>query len=174
LKNLDNDLAASMEWALAEIKKIQKAARSGNPIVKPRWPMIVLRTPKGLGGPKKVNGVIIEGSFHSHQVPLPAAKTSEIELDALRDWLKSYNVQELLEDGKPNAEVLSVIPEEPTKRLGQRKETYDNFQPLNLPEWQQFAVEKGSEQSCMLTIGKLLAQVVKECVLLLFSYHVCR
>ncbi|KAH6913199.1 phosphoketolase [Coprinopsis sp. MPI-PUGE-AT-0042] len=162
LNNLNNDLAASMDWALAEIKRIQQAARSGSPIVKPRWPLIVLRTPKGLGAPKEVNGVVIEGSFHAHQVPLPKAGSSDVELNALRDWLQSYNIQELLDEGKPNAEVLSIIPEEPAKRLGQRKETYDNFQSLNVPEWQQFAVEKGSEQSCMQTIGRMLAQVVQD------------
>jgi xylulose-5-phosphate/fructose-6-phosphate phosphoketolase len=84
LPNIDNDLAASMDWALSEIKKIQHAARSGNPVIKPRWPMLVLRTPKGLSGPKEIHGEYIEGSFRSHQVPLPAAKTSVEELEALQ------------------------------------------------------------------------------------------
>jgi xylulose-5-phosphate/fructose-6-phosphate phosphoketolase len=92
-----------MDWALSEIKKIQDAARSGKPIIKPRWPMLVLRTPKGLSGPKQIHGEYIEGSFRSHQVPLPAAKTSAEELQALENWLSSYNPQELFtKDGAPN------------------------------------------------------------------------
>lgn len=61
------NMAASMEWALTEIRKIQKAARSGQPITKPRWPMIVLRSPKGWSGPRKMNGNAIEGSWRAHQ-----------------------------------------------------------------------------------------------------------
>ncbi len=61
------DMAASMEWALGEIKKIQGAARSGKPMVKPRWPMIVMRTPKGWSGPSKLNGNAIEGNWRAHQ-----------------------------------------------------------------------------------------------------------
>ena len=61
------DMAATMEWALEEIRKIQTAARSGKPITKPRWPMIVMRTPKGWTGPRHSNGNAIEGSWRSHQ-----------------------------------------------------------------------------------------------------------
>ena len=58
LENIDEDMAASMEWALREIHRIQKAARSGKPIMKPRWPVLILRTPKGWGCPKKVHGEV--------------------------------------------------------------------------------------------------------------------
>lgn len=166
LANIDNDLAASMEWGLAEIKKIQQAARSGKPIFKPRWPVIILRTPKGLGGPKEIHGEFIEGSFHSHQVPLPAAKTDEEERKLLQKWLRSYKPQELFnEDGTPKPEVLEIIPEKNAKRLGQRVEAYDGYTPIKTPEWQQFGVEKGSQQSCMKVTGKFLKEVVAEYVL---------
>src|SRR5690606_37864256 len=73
LSDLDDNLAASLQWAVKEIKAIQTDARNGSPRKKPRWPMIILKTPKGWGGPKELDGKIIEGSFHSHQVPLPKA-----------------------------------------------------------------------------------------------------
>jgi xylulose-5-phosphate/fructose-6-phosphate phosphoketolase len=60
-------MAASMRWALAEIRKIQEAARSGKPITKPRWPVILMRTPKGWTGPREVSGNPVEGSWRSHQ-----------------------------------------------------------------------------------------------------------
>ncbi|KAF8154400.1 phosphoketolase [Pholiota molesta] len=124
LPNLDNDIAASMDWALAEIKKIQHAARSGNPILKPRWPMLVLRTPKGLGGPKIVHGEFVEGSFHSHQVPLPLAKTDDGELADLQSWLESYKPGELFtSEGSPVSKILDIIPNANAKKLGQRKES---------------------------------------------------
>ncbi|KAJ7510452.1 phosphoketolase [Mycena galericulata] len=161
--NIDNDLAASMDWALVEIKKIQTAARSGNPIVKPRWPVLILRTPKGLGGPKEFHGELIEGSFHSHQVPLPGAKTSPEELTALQSWLKSYRPEELFTaDGVPVPEILSIIPEDAEKRLGQKKESFRTYEPLNVPEWTDFCAKQGTQESCMKAVGRLLKGVVKE------------
>lgn len=154
-----------MEWAISEIHKIQKAARSGNPIVKPRWPVLILRTPKGLSGPKIVHGEIVEGSFHAHQVPLPLAKTSGEELGQLQSWLESYKPKELFtEDGSPIDEILSMVPEDPEKRLGQRKESYKAYKPLLAPDWATYCVERGTQESCMKAIGRFLKEVVKEYV----------
>ncbi|KAJ7672138.1 phosphoketolase [Mycena polygramma] len=161
--NIDNNLAASFDWALAEIRKIQKAARSGSPIVKPRWPVIILRSSKGLGGPKTFNGELIEGSFHSHQVPLPGAKTSAEELAELQAWLKSYHPEELFtSDGVPVPEILSLVPQVAEKRLGQKKESFRSYTPLNVPEWEGFCSKQGTQDSCMKAVGRLLAAVVKE------------
>lgn len=90
LDDIDADLHNSMEWALSESLKIQHAARSGKPIMKPRWPMLIMRTPKGWSGSKKVHGEFVEGSFRAHQVPLAAAKKDPEELAALQAWMKSY------------------------------------------------------------------------------------
>ncbi|KAJ7911489.1 phosphoketolase [Mycena leptocephala] len=163
VEHIDNNLAASFDWALAEIKKIQTAARSGNPIVKPRWPVLILRSPKGLGGPKTFHGEFIEGSFRSHQVPLPGAKTSAEELAALQAWLKSYRPEELFTpDGVPVPEVLSLVPDAAEQRLGQKKESFNAYAPLMVPEWEGFCVEQGSQESCMKAVGRLLKAVVKE------------
>lgn len=92
---INYDMAASMEWAYQEIRKIQTAARSGKPITKPRWPVIIMRTPKGWSGPVKSEGNAIEGSWRAHQVPLPAAVKSEDEFKLLVEWLESYHPKEL-------------------------------------------------------------------------------
>ncbi|KAL6303739.1 phosphoketolase [Sparassis latifolia] len=163
LEHIDEDMAASMDWALSEIRRIQRAARTGHPIVKPRWPVLILRTPKGWTGPKSVHGEYVEGSFHAHQVPLPEAKTDPGELKQLQDWLASYNPGELFgEHGVPNARILSVIPTEDSKKLGQRKEVYAAYTPLSVPDWMPLAVEKGSEHSCMQVVGEFLHEVIKE------------
>lgn len=163
LEDIDADLNSSMEWAVSEIRKIQKAARSGKPIMKPRWPVLVMRTPKGWSGPKTIHGEFVEGSFHSHQVPLPAAKSDEEELKALQSWLSSYKPQELFEDnGDVIDEIKSIIPKTPEKRLGQRKEAYDAYHGIKPVDWHQFTVKKGDEASSMKIVGRLLEQIVKD------------
>ncbi|KAK7690629.1 hypothetical protein QCA50_005728 [Cerrena zonata] len=159
IENIDQDLASSMEWALTEIRKIQHAARSGNPIVKPRWPVLLLRTPKGWHTIKTLHGEYIEGSFRSHQVPLPEAKHDPEELRLLQEWLGSYNVQEVLPGGELSESVLSIIPKDDNMKLGQRKEAYAAYTPIEVPAWEDFGVQKGSQESCMKVVGKFLNTV---------------
>lgn len=162
LPNIDEHLAAALEWALAEIKGIQKAARSGEPIAKPRWPMLVLRTPKGWGGPKKVDGQIVEGYFRSHQVPLSKAGSDKSHLESLREWLSHYEIDKLLTDGKPNSTVLRAIPENNAKKLGQLRQTYDPYSPLQLPDWANFATGVGEQESEMKVTGQFLKHVMEK------------
>ncbi|KXX78344.1 putative phosphoketolase [Madurella mycetomatis] len=162
MDNIHDDLQNAMEWALAEIKNIQHVARSGKPMVKPRWPMLVLRTPKGWTGPKEVDGKIIEGSFHSHQVPLPKANSSDTQLKVLEDWLSSYKINDLIRDGKPTDLVLGILPKDDGKKLGQLKISYDPYIGLKAVDWKEFSVEKGTEQSCMKVTGKFLDKVFQE------------
>ena len=116
---------------------------------------------QGWGGPKKLGDEIIEGSFHAHQVPLPAAATDDQQLKLLNQWLASYKPHELFKsDGSPNEIVTSIIPEKPEMRMGQRRETYAGYIPLEVIDWKKYAVEAGSEASCMLTIGNLIDKIL--------------
>ncbi|KAF8502562.1 D-xylulose 5-phosphate/D-fructose 6-phosphate phosphoketolase [Hysterangium stoloniferum] len=161
LNNLDNDMAASLQWALDEIKAIQKAARGRNPIIKPRWPLIILRTPKGMSGPKECDGEFIEGSFRSHGIPLPSPSTSTSQLAILAAWLDSYHPRELFDNaGKPVPEMLTILPEKEDKRMGQRRECFMAYQPLVVPKWEKYAIKKGTQASCMEIIGELLRDVI--------------
>lgn len=119
-------------------------------------------TYQGWTGPKEVEGKIIEGSFHAHQVPLPKANSDTEQLKALDDWLSSYKIGELIKDGKPTETVLDVMPRTDEKKLGQHKATYDPYVGLKAVDWQQFCVEKGTSQSCMKITGKLLDRVFQE------------
>ncbi|KAF2278006.1 D-xylulose 5-phosphate/D-fructose 6-phosphate phosphoketolase [Westerdykella ornata] len=157
LEDIDADMATSLEWAVTEIRKIQSAARSGNPIMKPRWPVIILRTPKGWGCPKQVDGEFVEGSFHAHQVPLTKAKSDKQHLRDLQAWLKSYGPEELFkEDGTPVERILDVIPADDAKKMGQLKETYDPYLGIEVPDWMPLAAEKGTEASSMQRCGELM------------------
>jgi xylulose-5-phosphate/fructose-6-phosphate phosphoketolase len=120
-----------------------------------------MRTPKGWSGPKKVDGEFVEGSFHAHQVPLMAAKTNKNQLADLQSWLLSYGPAKLFTStGEPTDSIKSIIPVESHKKLGQRVETYKNHEPLNVPDWRKYGVEKGTEESCMQAIGKLIDQAM--------------
>jgi len=161
LENIDADMNASMEWALGEIHRIQKAARSGKPIMKPRWPVLILRTPKGWGAPKKVHGEFMEGSFKAHQVPLMAAKKDEEELKQLQSWLGSYKPKELFtKEGAPVEAISSIIPRDDSKKLGQQIDTYGSHEVLRIADWKKFAVKKGDQASCMQACGELLDQTL--------------
>ncbi|KAL7945835.1 XFP N-terminal domain-containing protein [Trichoderma barbatum] len=159
---IDIELHSALFWALSEIKKIQDAARGGNPITKPRWPMIILRSPKGWTGPRTVDNEIIEGSFHAHQVPVIKANKSEEHLHILQDWLKSYDVGKLLANGKPSHDVLDILPPEDDKKLGQLKLAYNCYRGLDLPDWTQYAAEKLDQASSMQQAGKFIDNVARK------------
>jgi xylulose-5-phosphate/fructose-6-phosphate phosphoketolase len=108
-----------------------------------------------------LNNEIIEGSFHAHQVPLPAAAKDDQQLDLLNKWLSSYKPHELFKkDGSPTDVICSILPSKPEKRMGQRVETYMGHHDLNVADWRSFAKERGTEVSCMYSVGNLLDKVL--------------
>ncbi|ELU39031.1 D-xylulose 5-phosphate/D-fructose 6-phosphate phosphoketolase, putative [Rhizoctonia solani AG-1 IA] len=154
---LNANMAVSMEWAYSEIRKIQKAARNGNPIEKPRWPLIIMRTPKGMTGPRSLKDTPLEGSFHSHQVPLAKAMSDDDQLKILSEWLGSYGIEELLVKGgagdKPDEfikeSVLRILPGRIDRRLGMIKETYAGYTALEVPDFESFGDDDSKEISAM-------------------------
>lgn len=123
-EELDASLYAAMEWAYSAIRHIQKAARSGEPQLQPHWPVILFRSPKGMGGIKEANGLPIEGSYRSHQVPVKDVKTNPKSLKLLEAWLRSYHPEELFDsDGKPNEIITQSYPKG-DKRMGSNPHTF--------------------------------------------------
>ena len=104
--------AAALARAWTSIRAIQTAARSGTaPAGRPRWPLIVLRSPKGWTGPDQVDGVQISGTFRAHQVPLSGVRDDPAHLALLEQWMRSYRPEELFDDyGRPMPEVLAACP----------------------------------------------------------------
>ncbi|MFD4130495.1 phosphoketolase [Streptomyces globisporus] len=106
------DLAAAMDTALDRIAAHQRATREDGVTERPRWPMIVLRTPKGWTGPEEVDGQPVENTWRSHQVPLSGVRDNPEHLRQLEDWLRSYRPAELFDaDGRPAEQVLACMPE---------------------------------------------------------------
>lgn len=116
---------------------------------------------QGWSGPKQLHGEFIEGSFQSHQVPLPKAKKDREQLDLLQKWLSNYKPEELFTaSGDIIDEIKSVIPTENAKKLGQRIEVYNSYVEPTLPDWKKFVVSKGSNESAMKAAAKFLNEVM--------------
>jgi xylulose-5-phosphate/fructose-6-phosphate phosphoketolase len=104
-------MAATLDRVLDEISGIWRAAREEGDTTRPRWPMIVLRTPKGWTGPKEVDGKPVEGTWRAHQVPLAAVRTDESHRAALAEWMHSYRPEDLFgPDGAPLPAVVDWLP----------------------------------------------------------------
>ncbi|WP_031510329.1 phosphoketolase family protein [Streptomyces megasporus] len=104
-------MAAALDEALERIAAIRRAAREEGVAERPRWPAIVLRTPKGWTGPHDVDGDPVEGTWRSHQIPLAEVRENPEHLRALERWLRSYRPEELFDaSGRPRPEVLACVP----------------------------------------------------------------
>lgn len=164
-------MAATMDWAIERIHDIQHRARVNREEIKPRWPMIILRTPKGKGCPKYLNGKFLEGTFRAHQVPLKLARTDTNQRNLLKDWLNSYNCQDFLDEhGLPTKGITEHLPPR-EKRMGQRHETYNSYLPLKVPDWKKYGVKKGETTSATSVVGQYLDEllVTNDSTLRLFS-----
>lgn len=141
--DLDAQLYGAMDWAYQEIRRIQQAARTGQRIEKPLWPVIIMRTPKGMTGIKEMDGEPIEGSFRSHQVPVTDVKTNPTHMQLLEQWLRSYRIEELFdEQGSPLPEILAQCPAG-ERRMGSNPHTLGgSIRAIpNLPDIHMFQVE---------------------------------
>jgi xylulose-5-phosphate/fructose-6-phosphate phosphoketolase len=166
-------MAAALDGAIDEIRDIQQRARTASTpasvsATRPRWPMIVLRTPKGWTGPQIVDGKKTEGSWRSHQVPFGEANTNEGHLRLLETWMKSYRPDELFEaDGAPRAELCALAPRG-ARRMGLNPHANGGLllRDLRLPDFRRFAVafgKPGAEQAeATRVLGGYLREVMKE------------
>jgi xylulose-5-phosphate/fructose-6-phosphate phosphoketolase len=139
---MHEQMAAILDEALTEISRIQSAARTGERTDRPRWPMIILRSPKGWTGPKEVDGLPVEGTWRAHQVPLPGVRENPAHLAQLEEWMRSYRPEELFdEEGRPVAELRDLAP------VGGRRMSANPhanggllLRPLALPDFRDYAV----------------------------------
>ncbi len=157
-------MAVTIDKAIEEIKSIQQNARKNNNPVRPIWPMIVLSTPKGWTGPKKVDGQTIEDSHRAHQIPISMSKAEDIV--ELRDWLLSYKPNELFtKDYKLKPELKELCPVG-DKRMSANPNTNGGLllNELRVPDFTQYAVEvrKHGEVTAQdtLELGKFIRDII--------------
>jgi xylulose-5-phosphate/fructose-6-phosphate phosphoketolase len=139
-------LAATFDAVFDDIAAIQQAARVDGERQRPRWPMVVLRTPKGWTGPVEVDGQPVEGTWRSHQVPFGAVRDHPERLRALEAWMRSYRPEELFdEEGRPLPDLVSWLPKG-DRRMGSNPHTNGGvlLKDLTLPDFREYAVEVGT------------------------------
>lgn len=136
-------MAAALDWAVREIQRIQASARQGLDTARPRWPVVVLRSPKGWTGPRQAGGKPVEGSFRSHQLPLAPRPGCPEDLKALEDWLRSYHPEELFDaNGAPDPSLRSCCPTG-NRRMGSNPHANGGLllRELRTPDFTQYALE---------------------------------
>ncbi|GAA2187952.1 phosphoketolase family protein [Micromonospora lupini] len=136
-------LAATMDRALDEIAEIQRRARSGGVVERPRWPMIVLRTPKGWTGPREVDGTQVEGTYRAHQVPLSGVRDNPAHLAELEHWLRSYRPEELFDATGAPVDELRTLPPRGDRRMSANPVTNGGvvLRDLTLPDFRDYGVD---------------------------------
>ncbi|HEU5323456.1 MAG TPA: phosphoketolase family protein [Methylomirabilota bacterium] len=139
---MHQQMAATLDAVVAEIRAIQARARGGGPVQRPRWPMIVLRTPKGWTGPKAVDGAQTEGSWRSHQVPIADVASRADHLALLEDWMRRYEPDRLFDAaGRLRPELAALAPAGP-RRMGANPHANGGLllRDLRLPDFRDYAV----------------------------------
>ncbi len=153
-------MAAALDWALDEISRIEKGGHA-------RWPMIVLRTPKGWTGPKKVDGKQVEGTWRAHQVPVEGFKEHPERLQVLEDWLRSYRPDELFSADGALVKELAKLPPKGDHRMSANPHANGGelLKDLRLPDFRDYAVDVAkpgaTSSEATRVLGMYLRDVVK-------------
>jgi xylulose-5-phosphate/fructose-6-phosphate phosphoketolase len=160
-------MAATMEHCVLEIRRLQEEARSSGRAFRPRWPMIILRSPKGWTAPRQVDGHYLEGFWRAHQIPLTDVSTNPTHLRLLENWMRSYKPEERFdEEGRLISELKALAPKG-TRRMSANPVANGGLlrKPLHMPDFRNFAVEieaSGKTQAGNVpTLGKLLREVMR-------------
>jgi xylulose-5-phosphate/fructose-6-phosphate phosphoketolase len=155
-------LAATLDRVFDEIAEIQRAARQDGETGRPLWPMIVLRTPKGWTGPHEVDGVLVEGTWRAHQVPLSAARDDAGHLALLEEWMRSYRPEELFDaDGAPVAALTGWLPPGDARMSANPHANGGRYpRDLELPDFRSYAVKAGETAEATRVLGGFLRDVM--------------
>lgn len=166
-EKMHQQMAATLDWAIREIKHIQQHARTTGDTTRPRWPMIVFRSPKGWTGPKEVDGNPVEDCFRAHQVPISMGPDTEKHLPILEQWLRSYHPEELFdEEGRP-VDLLRSFAPKGDRRMGANPHANGGLllRDLRTPDFRDYGVEVPApgevEAQDMLVLGGYVRDVMK-------------
>jgi len=160
-------MAATVEAAVLDIRRIQKEARASNEVTRPRWPMIVLKSPKGWTGPEMVDGLKVEGTFRSHQVPLIVDADHPEHLAQLESWMRSYRPRELFTDTGQLVPELADLAPRGERRMGANPHTNGGalLRDLHMPDFHVHAVTVPAPGAVdgqdTMVLGKFLRDVIK-------------
>jgi xylulose-5-phosphate/fructose-6-phosphate phosphoketolase len=165
--DMHRKMAAAMDQALEIIQQIKASARQGTLQGRARWPMLILRTPKGWTGPAVVDGKKVEGSFRSHQVPLAGVRENPAHLAQLEAWMRSYRPEELFTQSGDLRPELAALSPKGERRMGANPHTNGGvlLRDLKMPDFRQFAVkveQRGQVRAeCTRVLGTFLREVMR-------------
>jgi len=166
--DMHQQMAATLERAVTDIRAAQQRARDTKSTFRPRWPIIVLRSPKGWTGPQEINGHKVEGSWRSHQVPLSDVRENPAKLKLLEEWMRTYKPEELFDaNGTLRAELKALAPAG-ARRMSANPHANGGLlrKPLNLPDFRTYAVDvptRGTVQyENTKPLGEFLRDVMKK------------
>ena len=163
---MHQQMAATLERAIDDIRAAQRAARDSNNPVRPRWPMIVLRSPKGWTGPKEIKGHRVEGSWRSHQVPFSEVHDNPANLKLLETWLRSYGPEDLFDaDGTLIPELRALSPRG-SRRMGANPRANGGLlrKDLRLPDFRKYAVPVSSRGTLQYENTKPLGEYLRDVI----------
>ena len=157
-------MAATFDRVLTQIQTIQHDARTGASTQRPRWPMIVLRTPKGWTGPKFVDGVRIEGTFRAHQVPLAELATKPAHLKMLEDWMKSYRPEELFDAGGALIPELQELAPKGKRRMSDNPHANGGLllRDLKMPDFCDYAVDVPKPGTVVAEATRIMGRMLRD------------
>jgi len=160
-------MAATLEDCVLEIRRIQKEARDSGKPTRPRWPMIVLRSPKGWTGPKEVDGHKVEGFWRAHQVPLSGMHDNPAHMAQLEQWMRSYKPEELFDASGRLVPELRALAPKGTRRMGANPHANGGIlrKPLRMPDFRHYAlkIDKPAQMSAENTrpLGQFLRDIMR-------------
>jgi xylulose-5-phosphate/fructose-6-phosphate phosphoketolase len=160
-------MATVMNKAIADIRRVQTSARTTNTATRPRWPMIVLKSPKGWTGPKVVDGLQIEGTFRAHQVPILVDTKHPEHLAQLESWMKSYKAEELFDQSGRLIPELAELAPKGERRMGANPHANGGMllHPLDMPDFRVHALHVPSPGAVVgqdtLVLGQFFKDIVK-------------
>ncbi|AMP60925.1 phosphoketolase family protein [Enterococcus faecium] len=169
-EKLNPVMAEKMDQAIEKIKSIQKEARlkTATDVVMPKWPVLIVRTPKGWTGPKEWDGEPIEGTFRAHQVPIPVDQEHMDHADALLRWLKSYEPEKLFDaQGRILEEIREIAPTG-DQRMAKNPITNGGIdpKPLIMPDWKKYTLQFEKPGSIkaedMTELGKFVREIIEK------------
>jgi xylulose-5-phosphate/fructose-6-phosphate phosphoketolase len=142
-EKMHQKMAQTLDEIVAEIKAIQQDARTNGFSVRPHWPMIILRSPKGWTGPKEVDGKKVEGFWRAHQVPVGEMATNHEHIKILENWMKSYKAEELFDENGTLREVLQELAPKGIRRMGANPHANGGLllRDLKMPDFRDYAVD---------------------------------
>ena len=161
---LHQQMAATLDKVLDEIKAIQKNARQNGFQKRPAWPMIILRTPKGWTGPKKVDGIPIENTFRSHQVPLTGFSENPEHLRLLEQWMQSYRPEELFDENGKLIDELAELAPTGERRMGANPHANGGtlLKALRIPNFRDYAVDMRQPATTIAEATRIMGRFLRD------------